>query len=122
MCPTQNSFDGARKIAEELAQKAIRAMKLPFSSNLLSSEFVEAEGCWIFFLNEQFDLSNIILGQFIFSAYAVAKSGQKSALVYDFRPDREKMQNYADIWSLYALGKKAEAAAALQSFRKKFSW
>lgn len=80
---------------------------------------MEAEGCWVFFLNERLK-SQVRSAQLVFAAYAVAKNGRKSAVIYDFRPNLEQMRSYVELWSLYALGKQEQTRAALESFRKRF--
>lgn len=82
---------------------------------------IEADGCWMFFLDEQWTTNEIVTGGLNFTAYAIARTRGLASYVYDFRPDMEKVQRYAELWSLHALGKQDAAHDALQEFQKRYS-
>lgn len=118
--PLLRSFVSAKSVAERLARGALQCILAHVPSEVLSNQYLEAEGCWIFFLNEQIPLPSNIQGQIFFTAYAVAKCGELEASVYDFRPNMKKMQDYLEVWSLHALGRTEEARHAFETFNAKY--
>ncbi len=118
--PLLHSFVSAKSVGESLARAELQRVFANVPSEVLSNQYIEAEGCWIFFLNELIPLPSKVQGQFFFTAYAVAKFGELEASVYDFRPNTKQMQDYSEVWSLHALGKKEEARHALEAFNAKY--
>lgn len=118
--PLQRSFISAKNAGEKLARAELQSVLAQVPSEVLSSQYLEADGCWIFFLHEKIPLPSMSQGQLVFTAYAVAKFGEQEAFVYDFRPNMEQMQDYLVLWSLHALGKKEEARHALEAFNAKY--
>lgn len=116
-----HTFESAKSVANSLAMGEIRQFSALVPADVLSSCFIEAEGCWVFFLNENIQLPSDCEGGAVFQAYAVAKAGNNESLVYDFRPNLKKMKYYVEMWSLYALGKETEANEALKMFCKQYS-
>ena len=113
------TFEQAQQAAENIAVSELEKVGLNCPENILSQTYVENEGCWIFFMNEVISHVSISTDQLFWTAYAIAKSGEMSHVVYDFRSDQHKMKEYADAWSLQALGLKAEAKTAMDTFLKK---
>jgi len=118
--PLLRSFVSAKNVGESLARAELQCVLAHVPCEVLSNQYLEAEGCWIFFLNEQIPLPSKIQGKLLWTAYAVAKFGELEASVYDFRPNMEQMQDYLEMWSLHALGKKEEARHALEAFNAKY--
>lgn len=114
------TFEQAQKAAEDIAASELQRVGLNCPENLLSQTYIETEGCWIFFINEAISHVSISTDQLFWMAYAIAKSGEMSHVVYDFRSDQHKMNEYADVWSLHALGLKVEAKTAMDTFLKKY--
>lgn len=113
-------FQGARAKAEQLAIKELEACGVSAEADVLSVEALEAEGCWIFFLCSSATSSvRTHPGQVVFTAYAVSKTGDVAS-IYDFREQPAKMNDYLQLWSLQALGQKAEARLALDAFIAKY--
>jgi hypothetical protein len=114
-------FQGARVKAEQLAMHELQACGVSADGAVLGGETLEAEGCWIFFLSgPALDRMRTHPGRLAFTAFAVSKAGE-TASVYDFREQPEKMNAYLQLWSLHALGRKAEAKMALDSFMEKYA-
>ncbi len=115
-----HTFAYARSVAESMATAEVGQLLSPVPPDVLSSFHMEAEGCWFFFLNERLRTSVERPGTLVSVVYAVAKVGERTGFVYDFRPNMQQMQDYIDVWSLYALGKQEEARAAFQAFSKRY--
>lgn len=114
------TFEQAQRLATDMATSELEVIGLNCPEDILSQTYIEKEGCWIFFMSEAIEHVNIATGHLFGTAYAIAKSGEMSNVVYDFRPDQHKMKEYADAWSLHALGLKAEAKTAMDTFLKKY--
>jgi len=114
------TFEQAQQAAENIAVSELEKLGLNCPEDILSKTYIENEGCWIFFINEAIEHVSIATDHLFGTAYAIAKSGEMSNVVYDFRPDQHKMKEYADAWSLHALGLKAEAKTAMDTFLKKY--
>lgn len=115
------TFETARETANAMARTELAAHRLQSSSQVLSDETIEAEGCWIFFLSEDVRLPERESGQLFCTAFAVSKCGSLTASVYDFRSNPAQMREYVEIWSLHALGRQAEASFALDAFNAKYA-
>ena len=114
------TFKQAQQAAEKIAVSELEKVGLNCTENILSQTYIENEGCWIFFMSETIELVSIATDHLFWTAYAIAKSGEMSYVIYDFRPDQHKMKEYADTWSLHALGLKVEAKIAMDTFLKKY--
>jgi hypothetical protein len=125
------SVEEARGLAEELARFEVRVLKnYELPNALLNPDELEAEGCWIFFMRDE--LVKDIKAAYIellkkhdgmmglFGCYAISKTGSICRYVYDFRNNGQKMRDYLEIFSLYALGKEKESRAALADFDRKY--
>ncbi len=115
------SFDEAQVIAADMARQGFTLFDgLPVST-MLNEEFLEAQGCWIFFISDE-ALTRLgdLRSPLFFTAYAVAKSGDPVGFVYDFRATPEKMNDYLELWSMYALGKREEANRGMDVFIQKY--
>jgi hypothetical protein len=115
------SFDEAQLIAADLACQGFTLFDGLSVSAMLNDEFLEAQGCWIFFISDDAltRLGNL-RGPFFCTAYAIAKSGDPVGLICDFRATPGKMNDYLELWSMYALGKREEANRALEVFMQKY--
>jgi hypothetical protein len=113
------TYSEARSRAEQAAKVELSEFALTEPASYLSKLEIEADSCWFFFANEEIELPPIGSGRLIFSAYAVSQSGQCN-LVYDFRADMNKMNEYVSLWSLHAQGKKVEAELAFMAFLEKY--
>jgi len=96
----------------------MRRLLPPDCTNFLSEYHMEAEGCWYFFPREDVEIPPerwTLRGLGI----AIFKSGD-CRLAYDFRPNEQKMQEYLEIMSLFALNRVEEARAAHDVFHAKW--
>lgn len=120
MSTTPHTLSSALEAAERIARREFGHRASADQKTILSCEINEAAECWIFYLDEKLLPEKGSSEGMRSTAYAVAKGGNLEMLVYDFRPNKEKMQAYAEAWSLHAVGKKSEANAALESLLKKY--
>jgi hypothetical protein len=116
-----HTLETARKVADAMVRVELADHQIHPPTQVLSSEVLEAEGCWFFFMSENVQLPKKETGQLIFTAFAVSKDGASTASVYDFRLNPAQMREYVEVWSLHALGKRTEASVALDAFNAKYA-
>lgn len=113
------TLEVARHLANEAASEhGLKHIAPPDFKNFLSDYYLEAEGCWLFFPNDFIEVpkEHWHLHKF---AVAVSKSGHVST-VYDFRENKQKMQEYLEAFSLYSLGRIEQSRAAMNAFQRKY--
>lgn len=113
------SFEAARAVAERIAKEEVGRFASGDMTTHLSNTHLTENGCWFFFANEAITIPKVIENTFVFTAYAIAPSGQTS-LVYDYRPDMQKMTEYARMWSLHAIGEIERSKLLFEEFLKKY--
>jgi len=95
---TSISYSQARVIAEQHA-RANLAEFAGSSSQILKSEYLEAEHCWMFFRSEEIDVpAEATLG--MRWAYVVSKKGTYS-MVQDLSDDQQRLRTYLQTMSDY---------------------
>lgn len=93
---TPISLSQARVIAEQHARVDLESF-VDSSSQVLKSEYLEAEHCWMFFRSEKIDIpADATLG--IKWAYVVSKKGTFS-MVQDLSDDQQRLQTYLQTMS-----------------------
>lgn len=96
--PIPISLPQAKAIAEQHAFSDL-AEFAETPSQVLKTEYLEGECCWMFFRNEQLDVpSEATLG--MKWAYVVSKKGTYS-MVQDFSDDQQKLHAYLQTMSDY---------------------
>jgi hypothetical protein len=97
------SFEAARTVAERIAEQEVGRFTRGELATFLSSTSLSENGCWFFFANETISIPRASENSLVFTAYAISPNG-RHGLVYDFRPDTQKMTEYARVWSLHSIG------------------
>lgn len=116
----QITYEEARTVANEAAREEIKRYLSDGVVECLSDQYIEAEGCWFFFVSEKIELPTEN-GSLIFRAFAVTKAGEVSC-VYDLRPNDQQMRDYVEFFSLTSLGKDAQSKRAWADFSRKYLW
>jgi hypothetical protein len=95
----QISVTEARRIAQKVAEPALRPFMPEGGQDLLREEYAEAENCWFFFRNPEIFVppEKSMKGDW---AYAVSKRGTARQIA-DFFDDKEGLRAYLQTMSDY---------------------
>ena len=106
------TFEDARRMAEKEAGEALSAFVDHASTPFLSTRFLEAEHCWMFFRNEAIVIPPT--SALWDCAYAISKRGSRRKIV-DFSDDPTKLDEYLLTMSAYFRdrGDREDAASVL---------
>jgi hypothetical protein len=89
----------ARSLAEQHSRAALGEFAYITSPRVLRDDYLEAEHCWMYFMNDSY-LLPVDLAPDTKWAHVVSKAGQY-AMVQDFSGDADRLQAYLQSMSDY---------------------